>query len=806
MDKINLKSVLLKNMGEDSADFLPIMGDEKELLNDNMQIPDTLPILPLRNTVLFPGVIIPINIGRDKSLKLIKDSYRQSALIGVVAQKDTNTENPDINDLYQIGTVASILKILEMPDGTTTAIIQGKRRFLLEDILYDDPYHVGKISLKKEEGVPKNDPEYNAIAESLKDMASKIVKYSSHIPNEAGFALKNIESMLFLINFISSNTDVDYQNKQELLEIDNLKQRAIKLLEILSKQVSLLELKNDIQKKVKMDIDKQQREYFLHQQMKTIQDELGGNPTDEEIKELEELAETKEWNGNVREIFNKELNKLKRLNPSSPDYSVQSNYLREMLDLPWNHLSEDNLDLEHARQVLDADHFGLEKVKERILEYLAVLKLKADMKSPILCLYGPPGVGKTSLGKSVARALNREFVRMSLGGLHDESEIRGHRKTYIGAMPGRILQSIKKAGTSNPVFILDEIDKVGNDFRGDPQSALLEVLDPEQNGSFHDNFLDIDYDLSKVMFIATANDLSTIAGPLRDRMEIIEVTGYLMEEKREIAKRHLIPKQLENHGITAGHVTIPDEIIDLIIEKYTRESGVRSLDMTIAKIMRHVARKVAMNKKFTITLDENKVKEYLGSPIFSREEYQGNELPGVVTGLAWTAAGGEILYIESSYSKGKGHLSLTGNLGEVMKESATLALEYIKSHAKEIGIDEKMFEENDIHVHVPAGAVPKDGPSAGITMVTALVSALTGRKVKKAIAMTGEITLRGKVLPVGGIREKILAAKRAGIKEIILCSENKKDIDDIKKEYLKGLKFHYVDHIKEVLETALLKA
>ena len=806
MDKINLKAVLLQNMGEDSADFLPIMGDEKELLNDNMQIPDTLPILPLRNTVLFPGVIIPINIGRDKSLKLIKDSYRQSALIGVVAQKDTNTENPDINDLYQIGTVASILKILEMPDGTTTAIIQGKRRFLLEDILYDDPYHVGKISLKKEEGVPENDPEYNAIAESLKDMASKIVKYSSHIPNEAGFALKNIESMLFLINFISANTDVDYQNKQELLEIDNLKQRAIKLLEILSKQVSLLELKNDIQKKVKMDIDKQQREYFLHQQMKTIQDELGGNPTDEEIKELEELAETKEWNGNVREIFNKELNKLKRLNPSSPDYSVQSNYLREMLDLPWNHLSEDNLDLEHARQVLDADHFGLEKVKERILEYLAVLKLKADMKSPILCLYGPPGVGKTSLGKSVARALNREFVRMSLGGLHDESEIRGHRKTYIGAMPGRILQSIKKAGTSNPVFILDEIDKVGNDFRGDPQSALLEVLDPEQNGSFHDNFLDIDYDLSKVMFIATANDLSTIAGPLRDRMEIIEVTGYLMEEKREIAKRHLIPKQLENHGITAGHVTIPDEIIDLIIEKYTRESGVRSLDMTIAKIMRHVARKVAMNKKFTITLDENKVKEYLGSPIFSREEYQGNELPGVVTGLAWTAAGGEILYIESSYSKGKGHLSLTGNLGEVMKESATLALEYIKSHAKEIGIDEKMFEENDIHVHVPAGAVPKDGPSAGITMVTALVSALTGRKVKKAIAMTGEITLRGKVLPVGGIREKILAAKRAGIKEIILCSENKKDIDDIKKEYLKGLKFHYADHIKEVLETALLKA
>lgn len=804
MDKINLKAVLLENMGEDSSEFLPIMGDEKELLNDNLQIPDTLPILPLRNTVLFPGVIIPINIGRSKSLKLIRDAYKQSALIGVIAQKDTNTENPGMNDLYSIGTVASILKILEMPDGTTTAIIQGKRRFMLDDILYDEPYHVGKIIIKQEEGMPENDPEYNAIAESLKEMATKIVKYSSHIPNEAGFALKNIESMLFLINFISSNTDVDYQSKQELLEIDSLKQRAIKLLEILSKQVSLLELKNDIQKKVKMDIDKQQREYFLHQQMKTIQDELGGNPTDEEIKELEELAKSKEWNDKVKETFNKELNKLKRLNPSSPDYSVQSNYLREMLDLPWNHYSEDNLDLNHAKEVLDADHFGLEKVKERILEYLAVLKLKSDMKSPILCLYGPPGVGKTSLGKSVAKAINREFVRMSLGGLHDESEIRGHRKTYIGAMPGRILQNIKKAGTSNPVFILDEIDKVGNDFRGDPQSALLEVLDPEQNTNFHDNFLDIDYDLSKVMFIATANDLSTIAGPLRDRMEIIEVSGYLLEEKREIAKRHLIPKQLENHGITAANVTIPDDMIDTIIEKYTRESGVRSLDMTIAKIMRHVARKVAMNKNFTVTIDEARLKEYLGSPIFSREEYQGNELPGVVTGLAWTAVGGEILYIESSYSKGKGHLSLTGNLGDVMKESATLALEYIKSHSKEIGIDDKIFEENDIHVHVPAGAVPKDGPSAGITMVTALVSSLTGRKVKKAIAMTGEITLRGKVLPVGGIREKILAAKRAGIKEIILCSENRKDIEDIKKEYLKGLKFHYVDKIEEVLKIAIL--
>lgn len=796
--------MLLDEITEESSEFLPILGDEKELLNDNLNIPDTLPILPLRNTVLFPGVVIPINIGRDKSLKLIRYAYKQSALIGVIAQKDTNTENPTMDDLFKIGTIASILKILEMPDGTTTAIIQGKKRFLLEDILYDDPYHVGKIILKQEERMSENDPEYNAIAESLKEMATKIVKYSSHIPNEAGFALKNIESMLFLINFISSNTDVEYRSKQELLEIDSLKQRAIKLLEILSKQVSLLELKNDIQKKVKIDIDKQQREYFLHQQMKTIQDELGGNPVDEEIKELEEKGKQKEWSDSVKEIFEKELNKLKRLNPASPDYSVQSNYLRELIDLPWNHYSKDNLDLDHAKEILDADHYGLEKVKDRILEYLAVLKLKADMKSPILCLYGPPGVGKTSLGKSVAKAIGREFVRMSLGGLHDESEIRGHRKTYIGAMPGRIIQSIKKAGTSNPVFILDEIDKVGNDFRGDPQSALLEVLDPEQNTNFHDNFLDIDYDLSKVMFIATANDISTIAPPLRDRMEIIEVSGYLLEEKREIAKRHLIPKQLENHGVSKDHVEFPDEIIDVIIEKYTRESGVRSLDKLIAKIIRQIARKVAMNKKFHLTLDTNKIKEYLGSPIFSREEYQGNDLPGVVTGLAWTAVGGEILFIESSYSKGKGQLSLTGNLGDVMKESATLALEYIKSHTKEIGIDENIFDNKDIHVHVPAGAVPKDGPSAGITMVTSLVSSLTGRKVKKAIAMTGEITLRGKVLPVGGIREKILAAKRAGIKEIILCSENQKDIEDIKKEYLKGLKFHYVDTIEEVLKIALI--
>lgn len=802
MSKINLKTGILDALGEDAANFIPFVTDNSEL--HDCEIPDTMPILPLRNTVLFPGVIMPINIGRTKSLRLIQEAYKNGDMIGCIAQKSTSTEDPQFNDLYQVGTVAFIVKILEMADGTTSVILQGKRRFVLEDILYSDPFHVGKIMVKPEASIPEGDEEYIAIAESLKEAATKLVRYSNNLPQEARVALKNTESMLFLINFISANSDIDYQSKQELLEIDDVKERAIKLLELMGKQISLLELKNDIQKKVKNDIDKQQREYFLHQQMKTIQDELGGNPTDEEFKELEDRAAQKEWDENVKKIFYKELDKLKRLNPQSPDYSVQSNYLHEMLELPWNHCSEDNLDLEHAKEMLDADHFGLEKVKDRILEYLAVLKLKADMKSPILCLYGPPGVGKTSLGKSVAKAINREFVRMSLGGLHDEAEIRGHRKTYIGAMPGRILQNIKKAGTSNPVFILDEIDKVGTDFRGDPQSALLEVLDPEQNNAFHDNFLDIDYDLSKVMFIATANDLSTIAPALRDRMEIIEVSGYLQEEKKEIAKRHLIPKQLENHGITAANITIPDDIIGLIIEKYTRESGVRSLDMTIAKIMRHVARKVAMDKDFSITLDEAAVKEYLGSPIFSREEYQGNELPGVVTGLAWTAVGGEILFIESSYSKGKGQLTLTGNLGDVMKESATLALEYIKSHAKAIGIDEKMFEGHNIHIHVPAGAVPKDGPSAGITMVTSLVSTLTGRKVKKAIAMTGEITLRGKVLPVGGIREKILAAKRAGIKEIILCSENRKDVEEVKKEYLKGLKFHYVDNISEVIKTALL--
>lgn len=803
MPIINIKDLFTDANG-DSADFISVIGDEKDLMDNQQDIPETIPILPIRNTVLFPGVIIPVTVSRKKSLILVKNAYKNNIPIGVIAQKDLNAEEPGIEDLYRVGTAASVIKILEMPDGSTAAILQGKRRFFLEDILYDAPYNTGKIVLKVEERPDEDSPDYKAISESLRDMTAKLIKYSGNIPNEAGFALRNIENMFFLINYISSNTDVDYKSKQALLEIDDLKTRALKLLEILSQQVSILELKHDIQKKVKTDIDKQQREYFLHQQMKTIQDELGGNPIDEEIRELEEVAQTKKWNEEVAKIFDKELNKLKRLNPAAADYFVQSNYLREMLELPWETYTKDNLNLKHAQRILDRDHYGLDKVKKRIIEYLAVLKLRADMKSPILCLYGPPGVGKTSLGRSIADAINRKFVRMSLGGLHDESEIRGHRKTYVGAMLGRILQNIKKAESSNPVFMLDEIDKVGSDFRGDPQSALLEVLDPEQNTNFHDNFLDIDYDLSKVMFIATANDLSTIAPPLRDRMELIEVGGYVMDEKREIAKRHLIPKQLEAHGLKAGNMQLTDEAIEYIIDKYTRESGVRNLDMTLAKIMRQVAREVASDKKYAITIDVKDIKDYLGAPIFIREEYQGNEIPGVVTGLAWTSVGGEVLFVESSISSGKGELSLTGNLGEVMKESASIALEYIKSHAQELGIDEKIFGEKHFHIHVPSGAVPKDGPSAGVTMVTSLVSTITGKRVKKAVAMTGEITLKGKILPVGGIKEKILAAKRAGIKTVILCSANRKDIEEIHKTYIKGLKFTYVDNISEVIDNALL--
>lgn len=806
-DKIefNISDLALSNMMDEDSDFIPIITDEDESALDELQVPDTLPILPLRNTVLFPGVVIPISVGREKSLKLVREVYKNKGMLGAASQIDLSVEEPHFDDINKIGTVAQIIKILEMPDGSTTVILQGKKRFELEEIVSEDPFHVGRIKTLKDNRPEVEDNEFKALVSSVKDMAIKVIKLSPHIPNEASFAIKNIEGSSFLINFISSNSEIKYSHKQKLLTFSDIRDRALKLLELLVREIQVLELKDDIQSKVKTDMDQQQREYLLHQQMKTIQDELGGSPNDQDVVDLEEKAKEKKWNDEVSEIFKKELKKLQRLNPAAAEYSVQLNYLQELLDLPWNEFTEDNFDLKNAQEVLDKDHFGLEKVKDRIIEHLAVLKLKGDLKSPILCLYGPPGVGKTSLGKSIAGALNRKYVRMSLGGLHDESEIRGHRKTYIGAMPGRIVQGMKKAGSSNPVFILDEIDKVGNDFRGDPSSALLEVLDPEQNSSFHDNFLEVDYDLSKVMFVATANNVGSISAPLRDRMEMIDVSGYIQEEKIEIAKRHLLPKQMENHGITAKNVKISKEVIAEVIDKYTRESGVRALDQRIAKIMRRVARKVAMEEEYDTKLKVEDLKEYLGAEMFNRDKYQGNEYAGVVTGLAWTSVGGEILFIESSLSAGKGKLTLTGNLGDVMKESALLAQEYLRAHCDKLNIKKEAFDEWNLHVHVPEGAIPKDGPSAGVTMVTAMASIFTQRKVKKNLAMTGEITLRGKVLPVGGIKEKILAAKRAGIKEIILCNQNRKDIDEIKDVYLKGLKFHFVDEIMEVLEIALMK-
>lgn len=806
-DKIefNISDVVLSNMMDEDSDFIPIIADEDESAIDDLQIPDVLPILPLRNTVLFPGVVIPISVGREKSLKLVRDVYKNKGYLGAASQIELSVEDPHFEDINKIGTIAQIIKILEMPDGTTTVILQGKKRFVLEEIISEEPYHMGKVMPIKDIRPEVEDNEFKALVSSVKDIAIKVIKLSPHVPNEASFAIKNIEGSSFLINFISSNSEIKYEKKQRLLEIDEIQARAMKLLELLVREVQVLELKDDIQSKVKTDMDQQQREYLLHQQMKTIQDELGGSPNDQDVKDLEEKAKDKKWSEEVAKIFEKELKKLQRLNPAAADYSVQLNYLQELLDLPWNEYTEDNFDLKNAQDVLDKDHFGLEKVKDRIIEHLAVLKLKGDLKSPILCLYGPPGVGKTSLGKSIAGALNRKYVRMSLGGLHDESEIRGHRKTYIGAMPGRIIRGMKKAASSNPVFILDEIDKVGSDFRGDPSSALLEVLDPEQNSTFHDNFLEVDYDLSKVMFVATANNIASISAPLRDRMEMIDVSGYIQEEKIEIARRHLIPKQMENHGITKDHVKISKEVIGEVIDKYTRESGVRALDQRIAKIMRRVARKVAMEETYDVDLKVEDLKEFLGAEMFNREKYQGNDYAGVVTGLAWTAVGGEILFIESSLSSGKGKLTLTGNLGDVMKESAMLAQEYLRAHCEQLDIKKEAFDSWNLHVHVPEGAIPKDGPSAGITMVTAMASAYTQRKVKKNIAMTGEITLRGKVLPVGGIKEKILAAKRAGIKEIILCNQNKKDIDEIKDVYLKGLKFHFVDEVMEVLDIALMK-
>ena len=798
------ENIFLSGMMQDDSDYIPIIADGDDADLKNVEVPDVLPILPLRNTVLFPGVVLPINVGRKKSLKLIKDVYRGSRLLGTVAQKDYTIDDPETKDLFSVGTMAEILKILEMPDGSTSVIIQGKRRYAIHEFVAEEPYYKASVQPLIDIS-PQNDSEFNAIVGSLKDLSIKIAQFSANVPPEATFAVKNIENSTFLINFICSNTDISVEDKQNLLEIESLKDRGVQAISYLVKEVQMLELKQDIQKKVKTDMDKQQREFMLNQQMKTIQDELGGNPVELEIKELKEKGKKKKWTKEIAKFFEKEVEKLHRLNPAAGEYSVQFTFCQTLVDLPWNEYSKDNFDLKNARKVLDEDHYGLEKVKERILEHLAVLKLKNDMKAPILCLYGPPGVGKTSLGKSVARALDRKFVRMSLGGLHDESEIRGHRKTYIGAMPGRIIQNIKKVKTSNPVFILDEIDKVSKHFHGDPASALLEVLDPEQNSEFHDNYVEQDYDLSKVMFIATANTLNTIAPPLRDRLELIEVSGYLVEEKIEIAKRHLIPKQLTNHGLKKGEVVFPKKVIEKIIDGYTRESGVRELDKKIAKVIRRIAKKIAFEEPHNKKLTLEDVREYLGVTEYSKERYQGNDFAGVVTGLAWTAVGGQILYVETSLSKGKGALTLTGNLGDVMKESAMLAHEYLKSHAEQLGLNAEVFPNWNVHVHVPEGAIPKDGPSAGVTMVTSLASAFTQRKVKKNLAMTGEITLRGKVLPVGGIKEKILAAKRAGITEIILSNENKKNLEEIKDEYLKGVKFHFVDTIMDVLDIALLK-
>lgn len=790
---------------DDDSDFIPILadGDDSDLIN--LDVPDILPILPLRNTVMFPGVVLPITVGRQKSLQLIQEVYRGNRLIGTIAQKDGSIDDPAQADLYQVGTIAQVLKILEMPDGTTSVIIQGKRRFKVQEYIQEFPYFKAKVT-PLEDFQPKDDSvEFSAVVGSLKDLSIKIAQFSSQISPEASFAVKNIENSTFLINYICSNADLKVDEKQVLLCIGDLKERGIQAISYLVREVQMAELKRDIQTKVKAELDQQQREYLLNQQMKTIQDELGGSPAEQEIQELKERAKEKKWSEDVAKHFNKEVHKLSRLNPAAGEYSVQYSYCHTLLELPWNEYTVDNFDLTHAANVLDEDHYGLEKVKERILEHLAVLKLKNDMKAPILCLYGPPGVGKTSLGRSIAKALDRNYARMSLGGLHDEAEIRGHRKTYIGAMPGRILQNIKKAKSSNPVFILDEIDKVSSDFHGDPSSALLEVLDPEQNFEFHDNYVEHEFDLSKVMFIATANTLNTIAPALRDRLELIEVSGYLVEEKIEIAKRHLIPKQFENHGIESNNLVIPDEAIRHIIENYTRESGVRELDKKIAKISRRLAKKIAFGEEYNPVVTKDDIREYLGVIQYTKEIYQGNEFAGVVTGLAWTAVGGEILYVETSLSKGKGSLTLTGNLGEVMKESAMLALEYIRSHAVQLGLNPELFDKYNVHVHVPEGAIPKDGPSAGITMVTSISSAFTQRKIRKNLAMTGEITLRGKVLPVGGIKEKILAAKRAGITEIILSEANRKDLEEIKEVYMEGLIFHHVNTIQEVLDIALLE-
>jgi len=789
-------------INEDS-EFFPLMSSEDEEEMNNEALPEVLPILPLRNTVLFPGVVIPITVGRDKSIKLIRDANKGNRMIGVVAQQDVAIEDPSFTQLNKVGTIALIIKMLQMPDGNTTVILQGKKRFILKDEVQSVPYIKATIEPFKEVK-HREDKEFKAMVSSIKDMSMNIIQLSPNIPSEAGIAIRNIESTSFLINFISSNMNADVVAKQRLLEEPNLRNRANLVLEHLTLDLQMLELKNQIQSKVRVDLDKQQRDYFLNQQLKTIQEELGGNSPDLEIDNLRMRASKKKWAKDVNDYFKKEVDKLARTNPAAADYSVQINYLELLLDLPWSEFTKDNFDLKRAQKILDKDHFGLDKVKQRIIEYLAVLKLKHNMKAPILCLVGPPGVGKTSLGKSIAKALGRKYVRMALGGIRDEAEIRGHRKTYIGAMPGRIIQSIKKAGAANPVFILDEIDKVGNDYRGDPSSALLEVLDPEQNSTFYDHYVEMDFDLSNVMFIATANTISSIQPALLDRMEVIEVNGYTIEEKIEIAKQHLVPKQRDAHGLKSKNIVIKPDVLEKLVVDYTRESGVRALEKKIGSLIRGVAKNIAMEEPYNPTVSKNEVEKILGAPIFDKDQYEGNEVAGVVTGLAWTSVGGDILFIEVSLSPGKGRLTLTGSLGDVMKESVSIALAYLRAHASSFNIDVRLFDQWDIHVHVPAGATPKDGPSAGVTMLTALTSAFTQRKIKPHLAMTGEITLRGRVLPVGGIKEKILAAKRANIKEIILCASNKKDILEIKKDYIKDLQFHYVTDMHEVIELALL--
>ncbi len=784
--------------GTAEVNIIPVMQGEEQMKVESADLPDTLPILALRNAVLFPGMVYPVTIGRQKSITLIKEAEKRDSFIGAVPQVDVTVEDPTEKDLYEYGTVSRVMKVLEMPDGTITAIIQGVKRLRMDGVLSYEPYITARVKYI-EDIIPENDNSTKMIAESLKEKAAVIIKSSSFAPKEAVGALKSIDNYAFLVNFIATTVEIEnFMEKVQLLGIDDITVRAMKLLQVLDTQIQLLKIKQEINQKVKSDIDQQQREYYLNNQLRTIQEELGMDE-EEEFEKFRAKAKTKKWPEAVGKQFEKELAKLEKYNPSSPDYSIQYNYIEFLLDLPWGEMSKDNLDLKHAQKVLDSDHYGLDTVKERIIEYLAVLKLKGNMKSPILCLYGPPGVGKTSLGKSIAKALGRKYVRIALGGMHDEAELRGHRKTYVGALPGRILNGIDKAGTSNPVIVLDEIDKVGNDYKGDPSSALLEVLDPEQNVEFHDNYLDIDYDLSNVLFITTANNISTIQSALLDRMELINVTGYLAEEKMEIAKRYLVPKQLEEHGIGKKELRIDKAALEKIIDEYTHESGVRGLEKQIAKIARVTAKKIALGESYPTVIKKEHLKEYLGLPTNFHDLQKGNEAPGVVTGLAWTQMGGEILFVESSVSGGKGVMTMTGNLGDVMKESATIAYQYIKAHPQLAKMTSEEFGAKDIHVHVPEGAVPKDGPSAGITMVSSMVSALRGEAVKAGIAMTGEMTLRGRVLPVGGIKEKILAAKRAGVTEIVISEDNRKDVEDIKPIYVEGLSFHYVKNIDDVI-------